>query len=150
MITMNRHNFDTKDFIENYVYKEHDLGANHTKEGTLFKVWAPTATEVILCLYKYGSDEEVTNEKESLLKKIPMQKDKQGIWKHEELGDMDGIYYTFLVTVEGVTRETADPYSKACGVNGQRSMVIDLSRTNPKGWDLDKMSKECNKHPVIY
>ena len=27
-----------------------------------------------------------------------------------------------------------DPYAKAAGANGDRSMVVDLSLTNPEGW----------------
>ena len=35
-------------------------------------------------------------------------------------------------------KETYDIYAKACGVNGKRSMVVDLSKTNPEGWENDK------------
>ena len=42
------------------------------------------------------------------------------------------------VTVDGTARTTADPYAKACGVNGWRSMVIDLPATDPEGWQKDK------------
>ena len=46
-------------------------------------------------------------------------------------------FYTYEVTVAGETRETQDVYSKAVGVNGDRSMVVDLSATNPEGWETD-------------
>jgi pullulanase len=42
------------------------------------------------------------------------------------------------VTVDGVTKETVDPYAKAVGVNGERGMVVDLFSTNPDGF-LDEM-----------
>lgn len=149
-IKMSRHNFDTKDFIDNYTYEGSDLGANYANDKTVFKVWAPTAENVEICLYKYGSEEEAGDKEEDLLRKILMNKESRGVWTWEEAGDIEGIYYTFLVTVDGITRETADPYSKACGVNGKRSMVIDLGKTNPSGWDKDEMNAECAKHPVIY
>ena len=110
-IKMSRHNFDTKDFIDNYIYEGSDLGANYANDKTIFKVWAPTAENVELCLYKYGSEEEAGDVEEDLLRKISMNKESRGIWAWEENGDIEGVYYTFLVTVDGVTRETADPYS---------------------------------------
>ncbi len=30
---------------------------------------------------------------------------------------------------------TADPYARAAGVNGARSMIVDLARTDPPGWN---------------
>ncbi len=46
-------------------------------------------------------------------------------------------YYTFAVTVDGIARETGDPYARAAGVNGVRSMIVDLARTAPSGWERD-------------
>lgn len=51
---------------------------------------------------------------------------------------LDGVYYDYLVTAAGNTRRTADPYARACGLNGQRSMVVDLAATDPEGWQEDK------------
>ena len=31
-----------------------------------------------------------------------------------------------------------DPYAKAVSINGEKSMVIDMESTNPKGWSNDK------------
>ena len=45
--------------------------------------------------------------------------------------------HTFAVTVDGITRETGDPYARAAGVNGVRSMIVDLARTAPSGWERD-------------
>ena len=51
--------------------------------------------------------------------------------------DFNGVYYTFSVIVDGEEREAPDPYAKALGVNGKRSMVINLSETDPEGWEKD-------------
>lgn len=149
-IKMDRREFDSEAFIQEYVYEGNDLGAGYDHDKTVFKIWAPTAQEVLLCLHKYGSVEENGENEADVLKSVTMIKDDHGVWKWKEDGDLEGIYYTFLVTVDGVTRETADPYAKACGVNGKRSMVIDLERTNPAGWELDEMPEECADHPFIY
>ena len=149
-IIMSRRNFDSEAFIRDYVYDGNDLGANYSKDKTVFKLWAPTAQNVVLCLYKSGSAEETLENGNDTPEKITMQKGNFGVWFTEVSGDIEGTYYTFLVTVDDVTNETGDPYAKACGVNGIRSMVIDLERTNPSGWESDKMPEDCVKHPSIY
>lgn len=60
------------------------------------------------------------------------------MWTITIEGDLANTYYTYAVTVDGVTREAQDVYSKATGLNGDRSMVIDLTTTNPSGWELDR------------
>mgnify|MGYP002508945272 CR=1 FL=1 len=47
------------------------------------------------------------------------------------------LYYTYLVNVNGTEQETNDPYGKATGVNGKRSMVVNLEKTNPEGFEDD-------------
>ena len=126
--------FESREFEEKYVYKENDLGAVYEKEKTTFKVWAPTAEKVMLHLYTAGSTGEA-GEKELL--QVEMKKREQGIYEKQVKGDLHGVYYTFSVTVDGETRETGDIYAKAAGVNGKRSMVVDLEKTNPKGWEED-------------
>ena len=126
--------FESRDFEEKYTYAGNDLGAVYEKEKTTFKVWAPTAEKVMLHLYTAGSKGEA-GEKELL--QVEMKKREQGIYEKQVKGDLHGVYYTFSVTVDGETRETGDIYAKAAGVNGKRSMVVDLEKTNPKGWEED-------------
>ena len=126
--------FDSKEFEENYTYTGNDLGAFYEKDKTTFKVWAPTADRVMLHLFTAGSREE---EGEKELLQVEMEKREQGIYETQVQGDLHGVYYTFSVTVEGQTRETGDVYAKAAGVNGKRSMVVDLVQTNPAGWEQD-------------
>ena len=68
---------------------------------------------------------------------VEMTKGKNGIWTLEKPGDLNGTYYTYLVEVNGQKNEVTDPYANAIGVNGIRAMVIDLSTTNPEGWNSD-------------
>ena len=42
----------SKDFDEMFSYSGNDLGAKYTKIGTRFKLWAPTAIDVILKVIK--------------------------------------------------------------------------------------------------
>ena len=125
--------YSTESFEEAYTYTGNDLGANWTKEKTTFRVWAPTATAVRVNLYKSGT--EGTND---LMEKLTMTADVNGTWVAEKEGDLNGVYYTYEVDVNGVTNEACDPYAKTTGVNGKRAMVIDMASTNPEGWENDK------------
>ena len=121
--------------LDAQAYNGNDLGATYTKEATTFKVWAPTASRVAVKLYKTGSSEEEGAQDVSV---TTMTKGDNGVWSAKLTGDKKNLYYTYLVTVDGVTRETADIYAKAAGVNGNRSMVVDLDSTDPEGWDKDE------------
>ncbi|MDE7211370.1 MAG: type I pullulanase, partial [Lachnospiraceae bacterium] len=46
-------------------------------------------------------------------------------------------YYTYRVEIGGKANEACDPYARTTGLNGKRAMVIDLSSTNPEGWEQD-------------
>lgn len=116
-------------------YSGSDLGATYTKASTTFKVWAPSATKVQIKRYKTGSDDEAGA---GVIETKDMTKNaSNGVWSITVGGDLSGTYYTYLVTVNGKTNETQDVYSTATGVNGNRSMVVDLSSTNPDGWNKD-------------
>ena len=126
-------NYSTKEFERKYNYTGNDLGAVWTKEATIFRVWAPMAEKVILNLYRAGD-----YEKDDLLEQLPMEKNKKGTWIVKKTGDLNGIYYTYTVWNESRALEATDPYAKAVGVNGVRSMVIDMAATNPNGWEADE------------
>ena len=116
-------------------YTNNDLGCTYFSDRTLFKVWSPNASDVRVQLYKTGSDEEAGAQK---LESYGLKFDgTTGVWSIIVFGDLKNLYYTYLVTVDGVTRETQDVYSKAVGVNGRRSMVCDLKDTDPEGWSDD-------------
>ena len=107
------------------------------RSKTTFKVWAPTADQVEVCLYEAGEVKEDAADQDSPIKTLPMTKGEKGVWSVEEAGDLNGTYYTYKVTVDGETTEACDPYARTTGVNGNRAMVIDLASTNPEGWAND-------------
>ena len=127
--------FYSEQFETEFFYGGDDLGAVYSPEKTGFALWAPTAEAVSLRLYKKGSAVEGA---EKPFETIEMHKGEKGVWRAEKTGDLDGIYYTFLVTADGQQRETADPYAKAAGVNGRRSMVVDLQKAAPQGWESER------------
>lgn len=122
--------------LDKTTYTGSDLGATYGKDTTVFKVWSPNASSIKVNIYEYGSDEEgdagVLESKALVLDK------KTGVWSCKVFGDLAGKYYTYTVKHGNSVKETYDIYAKACGVNGKRSMVVDLSKTNPEGWENDR------------
>ena len=119
------------------------LGADYSSESTVFRVWSPVADRVEVRLY------------ESTMSELPFSQLEMskngGVWTAEAKGDLHGVFYTYLVTVENETRETIDIYAKAAGTNGIRGMVVDLSRTNPAGWENSSpVQLESYTDVVIY
>ncbi len=149
-LSANEYNVANQAVDNEYTYNGGDLGANYSPEKTVFKVWAPKSTEVTLNRFATGSDSEPGAEN---LGSVKMEKlndgDKwTGVWTATVEGDIVNTYYTYTVTstlidksgvaiAEPQVAETQDVYSVATGVNGRRSMVCDLSKTNPEGWDSD-------------
>lgn len=125
--------YSTEEFEAEFTYNGNDLGANWTKDSTTFRVWAPTATAVMVNLYESGNPAEP-----DLIDQLEMKKDANGTWVLEHAGDLNGVYYTYQVDVDGKTVEACDPYARTTGVNGRRAMVIDLDSTDPEGWETDK------------
>ncbi len=124
--------YSSEDFERKYTYSGADLGFTWTPEKTKFRLWAPTAQEVTINLYQSG-----TPGTSDLLYQFPMHIDVQGTWIAEQNGNLNGLYYTYLVLVDNHIQEVCDPYARSTGVNGERAMILDLSSTNPEGWDSD-------------
>ena len=125
--------YSSADFEDAYTYTGDDLGATWTAEKTCFRLWAPTASAVTVNLYESG-----TAGTDDLTGQLTMTADANGTWTAEQEGDLNGVYYTYSVEIDGVVTEACDPYARAVGVNGQRAMVIDLRSTDPEGWENDK------------
>ena len=121
--------FDSEYFASNYHYDGDDLGAVINGDKTVFKLWAPTASKVVLNLFEKGDGVDA-------YKTVELDKGEKGVWSHTEKCS-HGTYYTYTVTTSVGTQEAVDPYAKATGVNGKRAMVVDLSKTDPDGWNDD-------------
>lgn len=122
--------------LDKSAYSGNDLGASYSKKATTFKVWSPNAASVRVNIFEHGSDNE--GDAGSIMSRAMSLDKTTGVWSVTINGDLLNKYYTYSVTHGKNTKETADVYAKACGVNGQRSMVVDLSTTNPDGWENDK------------
>ena len=130
--------YSNASYLENYAssaYNESCLGSTYSASSTTWKTWSPDATSVKLKLYKTGSDNEADA---GVIGTYDLTKNSTtGVWSTTLTGDYKNIYYTYIVSVKGEVNETQDVYSKAAGVNGHRSMVVDLDSTDPEGWNSD-------------
>jgi pullulanase len=122
----------TESFDKYPAYSGNDLGVSYSPLKTVFKVWAPMASEVKLRLYDAGNGGHAINT-------ISMVKSIEGTWQAIINKDLKNKYYTFQVLQNGKwLLECPDIYAKAVGVNGARGMVADMASTNPTDWQNDK------------
>ena len=123
--------FSSAEFEDAYTYTGDDLGAIIVNGSTTFRVWAPTAQKVELNIYAAGdggSAEQV----------VEMQAAEKGTWTAVANGSLSGKYYTYTAYFDGkVNKDIVDPYAKTVGVNGKRGMILDMSSTDPDGWNSD-------------
>ena len=115
--------YHSSEFQKKYLYEGSDLGAVCTEEGTSFLLWSPLAEDVKLRFYKDG-------EKASCHQVVSMKKAEKGVWAYRTEENLHGVYYDYELTFDGEKTVTGDPYARACGVNGIRSMVCDLKETD--------------------
>ena len=120
----------SKEFEKKFTYTGNDLGPKYHQSSTTFRLWAPTATKVELLTYSSATS-EVRN-------RYLMRADIHGTWVYSLKGDRDGLIYLYSVEVYGKTSEVVDPYVRATTANGRRGVVVNLTSTNPKGWNKSK------------
>jgi pullulanase len=125
------------------IYSGSDLGVYYSPATTVFKVWAPKASEVKLRLFDAGDGGEPVSV-------INMEKGENGTWASAVAKDIKNKYYTFQVMQDGKwLNEAPDIYAKAVGVNGKRGMVVDLVSTDPAHWKNDKKPAQQNFNDII-
>ncbi len=126
---------------DEFTYSASDLGNTFSQESTKFRLWAPTASDVLLLLYN--------SETGSLTQDITMQRAEKGTWYAEVQGNLENWYYLYQVTVQGTTQTAVDPYVRAIAVNATRGMIVDLAKTHPEGWDSDHYQQLANPVDAI-
>ncbi|MEE1101935.1 MAG: type I pullulanase [Agathobacter sp.] len=141
----------SKEFDEKYEYTGKDLGVTCKDGKTSFKIWAPFAEKVELCIYKEsyeGMELDIDSIPTDCDKYVMEEQDKK-VFAYSFDESLHGLYYDFLLYTDEKTVRTADPYATACSANGCRSAVVDLSLSNPEGFDEDKAPAKQNEN-IIY
>jgi pullulanase len=129
----------TKEFDEAFYYPGDDLGGTLHSNKTVFKVWAPTATQVKL---------KISNDEESGPEYVMMNREEKGIWTVAVEKRLEGYCYSYHVCINLEWREAVDPYAKAVSVNGQMGVVVDLGKTATSKPILPNLDNPCDA--IIY
>lgn len=127
--------YGSKAFNDEFEYTGNDLGVTVSETAVNLKLWAPSAKTVTLKIY---DDSTITTVAQSVL----MTKGEKGVWSttfNKASNNVLGKYYVYdLELVDGtVSTNVVDPYARSTGANGVRGMILDLSTTDPDGWDED-------------
>ena len=122
-------------------------GVKYTPTASEFTVETNAdAQQVKLRLYKEGIGGKP-------VKTINMKRSQQGdaMWQAAVKGDLKGMFYTFDVKYNGKFRgESPGIWATAVGVNGKRGAIIDMSGTNPAGWQNDRRPAIAARDLILY
>ena len=122
-------------------------GVKYTTAASEFTVETNAdAQQVKLRLYKEGIGGKA-------VKTINMKRSQQGdaLWQAAVKGDLKGMFYTFDVKYNGKFRgESPGIWATAVGVNGKRGAIIDMSGTNPAGWQNDRRPAIAARDLILY
>ncbi|WP_420850338.1 pullulanase [Peribacillus alkalitolerans] len=149
---------------EMYSYDGNDLGATYKNGAATLKLWAPKASKVVANFFdKNNAAEQIGS--------IELKKGQKGIWSADiapgdlNINDLEGYFYQYEVTNDGVTRQVLDPYAKSmaaftvntkgeAGPDGDtvgKAAIVDLSGTDPIDFDHAKIKGyEKREDAVIY
>ncbi|WP_073201497.1 type I pullulanase [Gracilibacillus kekensis] len=122
-------------FDQTFDASNEQLGNNYSKKATTFSVWTPVATSVHL----------IINDK-----RLVMSRKTNGVWFKKVKGDLKGSTYQFAVTINGEERLVNDPYAKSMTANSEKSVVMDLLKTDPKNFRTTISPKTDKKDAIIY
>jgi len=130
--------------FEDYpIYQGTDLGLTYTSKASIFKVWSPAVEAMQLKLYDAGLGGDPIQEES-------MKLNAEGVWEITLKGDWKGKYYAFQAKASDVWRdEVPDPYVQVVGTNGRRGMIVDMTETNPDGWDSDQRPPLAGFNDII-
>jgi len=118
-----------------------DLGAVYNTHYTMFKVWAPTVEKITVVMYETFNEE--------LGQKHVMTKGQEGVWELKLHGDFKNKYYNYLVSNNGVEKETPDIYAKGCTANGKKGMIVDFESINPINWESHLRPLNINRTEAV-
>ncbi|ATU20663.1 type I pullulanase [Bifidobacterium choerinum] len=118
----------TDAFDKEYAYDGDDLGATYGKDGSTFKLWAPTAAKVELVTFKASDTADAAEDQV-----FAMKRGDRGVWSATETV-APGTAYVYRVSfADGTKNDSPDPYARASVINGRRSVVLSDEQTKVAG-----------------
>ncbi len=118
------------------------LGVDYSSERTVFRVWSPVAEKVNVLLFR-NPDSEQPDEI------VEMERTKNGVWEATVPKDLDGIYYLYELYIFGSVKRTVDIYSLSTSLNGKKSVVLNMRKTDPEGWAEDIRPEMNSRTDVV-
>lgn len=134
--------FNSNDFNSYPGYSGDDLGVYWSKERTTIRIWAPTAIQVELRIYRQGQGG-------SAIRIDLFEKAESGTWIIRLNGNLEGYYYTIRINDGNWLNETPGPEVRAVGLNGHRGLIFNPEKTNPEGWEMDTRIESVNATETI-
>lgn len=120
-------------FLSYPTYAGNDLELTVNAKGTHWKLWSPKAQDAHVLIYDNGATGKPI---QTLAMKF---NPSTGTWEASSPTQLYDKFYTFQIKHNGQwLKETPGVWAKAAGVNGNRAAIIDLSQTNPEGWETDR------------
>lgn len=113
--------------LSGYEYRG-QLGASCTKDRSIFRLFAPTASKVELRIYEQAKGGAARTES---LKKVD-----EAVWELSIDGDLHGRYFAYRIDAPGADPlfEFIDPYAQCTTAHDGRGLILDLRRTDPEGF----------------
>ena len=96
-------------FNREFAYEGDDLGCRREGDETVFRLWAPTSSEVVMVL---------DGQYHKMVRK------EKGVYAQSFRGDLSGRSYHYLVRVNGEVLQANDPYGRASLANSRESVVF--------------------------
>jgi len=125
-----------------FVYTKNDLGSTYSKKQTTFKVWSPVSTSARVALKLRNSPITVS---------VEMNRGSAGVWYATFNGDLHGAAYQYEFVSYGKRRFAADIYASAATQDSTQSIVMDMRRTDPAGWNRTPARLKRNPtNSIIY
>nr|XP_015876702.2 pullulanase 1, chloroplastic [Ziziphus jujuba var. spinosa] len=111
------------------------LGALYSNEAVSLFLWAPTAQEVQVCIYRDGSADNP--------QEIIRLEEYNGVWSTKGPKGWEGCYYVYEVSVYHPSTQKIekcyanDPYARGLSSDAQRTLFVNLGSDTlkPEGWD---------------
>ncbi len=119
--------------------KQKSLGAIYTESATVFRVWSEGRESIDLLLFRESSKAEP--------EVYRMYPDEEGIYEVCVEGDLVGSFYRYRIDDSW---EVTDPYSFSSAINSSASAIIDMTRTNPEGWEEHRIPLNLQSEAIIY
>ena len=122
--------YDSDDFLKNFLYDGDDLGITFSEDTVKIRIWSPLADGITLLLFRDSSEEEAFMAYE-------MERDVRGTFMKNLPLSVEGLYYLFEIRHGEQRARTPGPDPKAVGLNGEKGLLLNLRKTDPKGFCED-------------